>query len=266
MALSNRNDLSIVELIVYTPACLFSIFLCIRHGFGINKGWLFLLIFSLVRIAGASVELATIGFPSSIPLLTSAALLSSVGLSPLLLTTLGLLSRVCKSINKEYHTLIQPIYIRLLRLPIILALVLVIIGSDNSANDLIHHGTYPIQVLTKVGIIVLIAVFAVVALITAIFIVLRSHAEPGEQRLIYAIAASIPSILIRLIYVVLLTFSNTGTFSILHGSVVGLGWMAIMQEMIVVIIYIGIGLTLPRKIKGPRVGEQVENRLNKTSA
>jgi bacteriorhodopsin len=131
---------------------------------------------------------------------------------------------------------------------------------------LIHHGTYPIQVLTKVGIIVLIAVFAVVALITAIFIVLRSHAEPGEQRLIYAIAASIPSILIRLIYVVLLTFSNTGTFSILHGSVVGLGCMAIMQEMIAVIIYIGVGLTLPWKIKGPRLGEQVENRSNKTSA
>lgn len=258
MTLSNRNDLSIVELIVYAPACLFGIFLCVRHGFGPNKGWIFLVTFSLVRISGASLELATISFPTSIPLQTSAALLSSVGLSPLLLITFGLLFRVCKSINKEYHTLIQTKHIRLMRLPIIAALVLVIIGSDNSASDLVHHGIYPIQVMTKVGIILLVAVFAFVVLVTAMFMFRSAHAEPGERRLIKAIAASVPSILIRLIYVVLITFSHIQMFSVLYGSVVGLGCMAIMQEMIVIIIYIGVGITLPRKIKEPRV--QAESR------
>jgi hypothetical protein len=249
MTLSNLNDLSIVELIGYTPACLCSTFLCIRHGFGINKGWIFLLMFSLIRIAGASLELATIRSPTSIPLLTSATLLSSIGLSPLLLTILGLLHRACKSINKEHRTIIQPIHIKLLRLPIILALVLVIIGSDNSANYLTHHGTYPIQHITKIGIIILIAVFAVVVLITGIFLFHNSHAEPGEQKLIYAIAASIPCILIRLIYVALVTFSHIQNFSVLHGSVVTFGCMAIMPELVAVIIYLGVGITLPPKRK-----------------
>ena len=257
MTLSSRNDLAIAELVLYAPAAFFSIFLCIRHGFSPNKAWLFLVFFSVIRLAGASLELATIGFPDSIPLQTSAALLSSVGLSPLLFTTIGLLCRVCKSINKGYQTNIKPIQIRLfLRLPIIAALVLVIVGSDASAGDLIHNGTYPIKLITKIGIIIFVAIFAVIVLITTTFMVLRSHAEPGEQRLIIAIAASLPFLIVRLIYVVLITFSHIRTFSILYGSVVALGCMAIMQEMIVVIIYIAVGMTLPRVTKEPRVQGQ----------
>ncbi|PMD12646.1 hypothetical protein NA56DRAFT_740324 [Hyaloscypha hepaticicola] len=233
MTLSNLNDLSIVELIGYTPACFCSTLLCIRHVFGLNKGWIFPLIFSLIRIAGASLELATIYSPASVPLLTSATLLSSIGLSPLLLTTLGLLNRACKNINKKHHTLIHSNHTH----------------NDNSANYLTHHGTYPIQHITKIGIIILIAVFAVVVLITGIFIFNISHAEPGERRLIYAITASIPCILIRLIYVVLITFSHTQKFSVLHGSVVTFGCMVIMPELIAVIIYLGVGFTLPRKTK-----------------
>jgi hypothetical protein len=219
MTLSDRNNISIVELVVYTPALLFCVFLCIRHGFG-SKGWIFLLLFNAIRLAGASLELATIGFPTSIPLQTSAALLSSVGLSPLMFTTLGLLFRVCKSINKNHHTVFQTIHICLLRIPIVIALVLVIIGSNTSASDFINHGTYPIQLVTKIGIIVLVAVFAVIVMITAMFMIRRSHAEPGERRLINAIAASIPFLVVRLIYAVLIMLSHIRTFSILYGSVI----------------------------------------------
>lgn len=253
MTLSDRNKLSIAELVCYTPALFCSVFLCIRHGFALYKGWIYLLLFSLVRISGASVELATIAAPTDIPLLTTAVLLSSIGLSPLLLTTLGLLHRVCKSINKEQPTIINARLIRLLRIPIVIGLVLVIIGSDNSASYVQKHGTYPIQIETKIGIIIIVAVFAAIVTITALFMSQRSNAEPGERRLIYAIVASIPSILVRLLYVLLIFFSNIQIFSILHGSVVALGCMAIMQELIVVIIYIGVGLTLPRRVKEPEL-------------
>jgi hypothetical protein len=58
-------------------------------------------------------------------------------------------------------------------------------------------------------------------------------------------------------------FSHIHTFSIIYGSVVSLGCMAIMQEMIVVIIYIGVGITLPRKFKEPRVQVQEESRWSR---
>jgi hypothetical protein len=260
MTLSNSNDLSIVELIFYTPACLFSIFLCLRHGFGMNKGWVFLLIFSLIRIAGASVQLATIGCPTSIPLLTTAALLASIGLSPLLLTVMGLQFRVCKSINKEYRTLIQPMTIRVAHLPIFVGLLLIIFGMDGSAAYLKKHGTFPTEVITKIGVLLLVAVFAFVVLTNAMFMFRSSHAEPGERRLLNAIAASIPSLLVRVLYIVLITFSHIQMFSILHGSIVALACMAIMQEMIVVLIYIGVGITLPRRIRKPKESQPNEIR------
>jgi hypothetical protein len=133
----------------------------------------------------------------------------------------------------------------------------VVIGSNNFETDVINHGTYSIQPMTKIGIIVLIAVFAVIVLITGMFIM---HAEPSERRLINAIAASPPFLLIRIIYVVLITFPHIRSFSILYGSVASLGCKAVMQEMIAFMIYIGIGITLPRKIKdtssdGEKVGE-----------
>jgi len=249
MALSNLNDFSIVELIGYIPAFIFSIFLCIRHGFGPNKGWIFLLIFSLIRIVGASLELATISNPTSISLVTAAVTLSSIGLSPLLLTSLGLLYRVSKNINKESPSLIRTMHIRLLRIPITVALVLILSGSESSASYLTKHGTYPIEPTTRIGVVLLIVVFVAVVFITAVFMAQRMHAEAGERRLIYAMTASIPSILIRLIYVVLIMFSNLAMFSVIHPSVVAIGCMAIMQEFIVVFIYIGVGLTLPLKVK-----------------
>jgi hypothetical protein len=64
MKFSNLNELSILELIGYTPACLRSTFLCIRHGFGLNKGCIFHLVFSLIRIIGASLKLAAIHSPN----------------------------------------------------------------------------------------------------------------------------------------------------------------------------------------------------------
>jgi uncharacterized membrane protein SirB2 len=112
-----------------------------------------------------------------------------------------------------------------------------------------QYGTDPIRRTARIGVILLIAVSAAVVFIAAMFMVQRELAEPGERRLIYAITASIPSILVRLIYVVLIMFSTLRMFSVIHGSVVSQRCMAIMQEFIVVIIYISVGLTLLRKVK-----------------
>ena len=119
-----------------------------------------------------------------------------------MLATLEFLFIVCKSINKNHHTIMQTIHIRL-RIPIIIGLVLVIIGSDISARDLINHDIYPIQLVTKIGIMALVVVFAFIVLITIVFLFRRSCAESGEQRPIKVIAASLPSLVARLLYVIL---------------------------------------------------------------
>jgi hypothetical protein len=89
---TSLGGVSIAELIVYLPAIVVSAIVCKRHGFSRSSGWLFTLILCLVRIVGACCQLATYK-SESIGLLEAVVIIDSIGISPLLLATLGLLSR-----------------------------------------------------------------------------------------------------------------------------------------------------------------------------
>ena len=80
-----------------------------------------------------------------------------------------------------------------------------------------------------------------------------SHAEAGEKRILSAVAASLPLLLIRLIYASVYTFGNSRRFSALSGSVTILLCMALLEEMAIVLIFEGVGLTL-RKSGGRQGG------------
>lgn len=93
MTIGYRSAVSIVEVIFYLPALFIAAYISYRHGFGRNAGWVFLILFSLVRIIGSCCQLELTNKPSK-NLFVATAILSSIGLSPLLLTATGLLSRV----------------------------------------------------------------------------------------------------------------------------------------------------------------------------
>lgn len=87
-----RDGISILELIAYLPALFVAALLVYRYGIRRSGGFIFLVIFTIVRIVGACCELATINNAST-GLYIAAAICSSIGLSPLLMTCSGLLSR-----------------------------------------------------------------------------------------------------------------------------------------------------------------------------
>jgi hypothetical protein len=93
MHLNARGGISILELAIYAPSLFVAFFVCHRHGFGRSSGFIFTLILCLVRIIGAGCQLATYHGRPSNGLLEATIILDSIGLSPLLLATLGLLSR-----------------------------------------------------------------------------------------------------------------------------------------------------------------------------
>jgi hypothetical protein len=92
MKFNSRGGVSILELFIYFPSLIVAFIICSRHGFNRSSGWIFTLILCLIRIIGACCQLATYHDQSS-GLLETAFILDSVGISPLLLATLGLLSR-----------------------------------------------------------------------------------------------------------------------------------------------------------------------------
>jgi len=93
MQLDASGDVSIVEIVVYLPLLVAALAVCLRHGFKKAEGWIFLIILCVVRVAGAACNLVAFNNPS-IGLFEAVAILNSVGVSPLLLATIGVLARL----------------------------------------------------------------------------------------------------------------------------------------------------------------------------
>lgn len=87
------DGLAIWQLIYFIGTFGCSLWVIAHHGFMKSSGWIFLTIFSIIRIVGCSAQIATITADSETPE-TIAILTGFFGLSPLLLATLGIVSRV----------------------------------------------------------------------------------------------------------------------------------------------------------------------------
>ena len=91
---SEREDISIAEVVVYIPLALVALYVSFRHGFIKSLGWIYLVIFCTLRTAGGIFGILSAKHPTNRNDATWSAILGSIGLSPLLLCSLGLLARV----------------------------------------------------------------------------------------------------------------------------------------------------------------------------
>lgn len=244
MTIGFREGVSIGEIAVYIPALLIAAWLAAHHGFGRSAGWLFLIIFALARIIGASLQIATISDPTNIGLYTGYAILQNVALSPLMLAALGLLSRLIENINRTHHTIINSRFLKLIELVITVALILGIVGGINASNDFTKTGKFTPGSLSKVGTGLFIACYIAIVLSTILISFSVGHASHGEKRIIFAVMLSLPFLLVRLVYSIMSTFSTDKDFNLLSGSIVMLLAVAAVEELVIVIIYEAVGLTL----------------------
>jgi uncharacterized membrane protein (DUF485 family) len=152
-------------------------------------------------------------------------------------------------------------HFRLVQLVITLGLILSIVGGT-SGNTSPGSG---IQVSTasKAGIILYICAYAALCLVCVLSITSLHHAESGEKRLAFAVILALPFILVRLIYSTLVVFVHNHDFNIVGGSVVLLVVMAVVDEFIVVGIYLVCGFTMEKQspdVVGPLVSRPWKSR------
>lgn len=88
------DGVAIFNLVYYSPALLASLYTSTKHGFSRGSGWIFLTIFCVIRIVGAGAQLATINNANPSTAETIALVAAVLGLSPLLLATMGILARM----------------------------------------------------------------------------------------------------------------------------------------------------------------------------
>ncbi|KAL8829287.1 MAG: hypothetical protein Q9191_002096 [Dirinaria sp. TL-2023a] len=236
MHFDGRGGISVLELLVYIPLFVISVLICIRHGFKRSSGWVFTLLLCLIRLIGACCQLATYNSPSQ-GLFEAVFILSSVGLSPLLLATLGLLLRCVDSVKGTGNSPFRAIHFRLLQTLITAGLILSIVGGTSSFSS---NGTYTVKPLSRVAIILYIIAYAAEVLL-AVHTLLLAQASQGERILLLGVTAALPLILVRLIYSALGVIANLHTFSVFNGSVAAYAIMAVVPEIMVVAGYLLAG-------------------------
>ncbi|CAJ2506062.1 Uu.00g001920.m01.CDS01 [Anthostomella pinea] len=243
MALSELNNISIAEIAVYLPALFVAILLSVRHGFRRSVGWTYVVVFSLVRIIGASLELATINDPKNTSLYIGYITLQSIGLSPLILTQLGLVNRVLQSVEKARAGWLNPNSLRIIQIIVLVGLILGAVGGSDAGSNYGKTGVYEVSTKSKAGIALMIVGYILIVAATVITATRLAHAEPGEKRVLLAVAICLPFILVRIIYSAESVFGHDSRFSQFGGDPNILLGTAVLMEMIVIAIVEGFGLT-----------------------
>ena len=207
------------------------------------------------------MQLATISKPDDAALYTGSAILQIIGLSPLELAALGLISRCLDSIHKSVNTFLDTRILKLVELVIVVGLILGIVGGIDASNSFQSTGVYQLGTLNKAGTGLFIVSYLGIVLATILTSFSISHAEHGEKRLLVGVAISLPFLLIRLIYSCMSTFTKNKNFNLLEGNVTVLLCVALIEEFIVVVVYEVIGLTLRQVPKEQHVEatQQVRN-------
>ncbi|KZF21816.1 hypothetical protein L228DRAFT_269270 [Xylona heveae TC161] len=251
MTITTRGRLAIAEIVYYAPALVLAVIVMLRHGFRRQLGWIYLAILALVRIIGSSMQIASEQDPSNTGLITTAAILSSVGLSPLLLAMAGLLKRVDDSLPSSHR--LPGRTFTLLHIPTLVALILAITGgSEESSSPTSNNGG---RKFMKIAIIIFLVVYVIQSALTFLTLFKLRHVPQGERKLVYAVTGSIPFLAVRLLYSLIGAFESPTklTFNTVVGNVFVQAFMAVLEEFVIVAMYLAAGL-LVAKLSNPRDG------------
>lgn len=268
---STEKIIAIIELCVYIPIFLLTLVVVFRHGFQRQLGWIYLAIFCVVRVTGAGFQIASQEHPGNSTDVEWAAILQSVGLSPLLMASLGLLKRITDEVTRHeknemaaHNFALRGLavnsgiakrivgkvtavsrrsrIIQFAQLPTMIALILCITGgNDEASSQASDHSTGLKD--TKAGVIMFLIIYIILFVLVVITIRDVGNAPRGEKRIYYAVLAALPPLAVRLIWSILAAFSNNSTFSITGGKPIVQLFMAIIEEFAIVTMYTVAGLT-----------------------
>ncbi|KAG9253849.1 uncharacterized protein F5Z01DRAFT_132137 [Emericellopsis atlantica] len=251
-SLDTYDHISIAEIVIYAFFLVVGVYLCFKHGVRRTTGWVYLVIFAIARILGSALRLATTSNPSDVGLYVGWQVLNGVALGPLILLLLGMLGRCYDSINRQGHVVVKPLYQRIIRLMMLVAIILTIVGGTQS--DMTMQGGHvhvAYTTLSKAGTALMIPVFVMVILVAIIALFNQGYISQGEHRILFAVFASVPFVAVRLAYsCVLVLGGHQGSAWLFLGA-------SVIMEMMAVLICEAVGVTLAKVPPAPKEDHQL---------
>ncbi|KAG9314699.1 hypothetical protein JVU11DRAFT_5506 [Chiua virens] len=240
MALDAQGIISAVTIAIYVPILLLALRIVFRYGIR-ERGWLLLVIFSLIRIVGGVLLVAAESItPAVLGLYIGGYALEASGLSPLMLSTLGLLEIITEGADGERKF---PYLFKILHLVGIAALVLMILGitSSNSGSTA--------ETERRVGVLLFAGLYIALIAVTALQWGIRYQLMKFRKQLLIVVSTALPFLAVRTLYSILSTFSSssfTGSsdsnsalakFNMFTGSWQIYVVMEVVMEYIIVLMY-----------------------------
>lgn len=132
------------------------------------------------------------------------------------------------------------IIFRVISIISLIAVILSIVGATTNSN--ISQGLVTTE--SKVGMVLYLVTWIGVFGLFLLVLQRNQNIEDGEHRLLLAVGISLPLILVRLIYSFVYSFGHKSEFNMVSGNVTIQLVMSVLEEMVVVFVCLGIGLTL----------------------
>jgi hypothetical protein len=145
-------------------------------------------------------------------------------------------------INARAQGMLTIKHFRLLQLVISIGLILSIAGG--SSGDTQSNGASTVSTTSKAAIALFIVGYIGICLIWLVSMPQVSIAPGNEKRISLGVMLALPFIFVRLLYSALAVFVHNSTFNIIDGSVGVHVAMAVIEEFIVVFIYLFLGFIL----------------------
>ncbi|KAK4614129.1 hypothetical protein CLAFUW4_08835 [Fulvia fulva] len=247
--LTSRGDLSIAELIFFSPSLLAALFICTKQGFPPSSGWLYLVLLSILRLIGASVTLYMESNNDYSPsLVETVAITSSIGRAPLLLVLLGLLERIYAAVagGAFNKSVFRPIH-----LVGLVALISAIVGGSMESRDKGSEQDTG-KALRQAGSVLFLVIYFALAGLTGLTALRRAYIASTDRKLIIAGCAVLPFLLVRMIYTVVVSFAHPGShFYYLAPSARVTAFMMFLMEAICIVLYSWAGLITPKAVTPP---------------
>ncbi|EMD41591.1 hypothetical protein CERSUDRAFT_110168 [Gelatoporia subvermispora B] len=260
--LDARGDISVAEIIIYIPILILSGILVLRHGFARRAGWIFLLILSIIRIAGGITHILLEQKPTNTTLQIVVGIFESSGVSPLLLATVGFLNTVCQE-SLDQEPLIEK-GLKLLGALGSVALILTIIGGVKQGDAKTASAISSGAKFKHIGVILFGVLYGLIFLAHVFCWSNSGRLMKYRRMMLKGISAALPFLAIRVAYTILsayspLTFGFNSEgdkiaetcsgwlckFNSTSGSWQVYLFMSVATEYVAVIIYTVVGTRVP---------------------
>jgi hypothetical protein len=130
--------------------------------------------------------------------------------------------------------------IQISQLPATIALILCIAGGTDEAGSEVSEG----KKLFKIGIVIFLVIYVLLFALIVITMKDVGNAPREEKRIYMVILVALPLIAVRLLWSILSVFGHSSDFSLDSPKPLIQLFMATIEEFIVVVFYVAVGLII----------------------